>query len=209
MAQRLLARSKDTHVAVISLFLDRISDDDALSRDFPNQSREEIVMRSILKQLVQAKIEKNLPSPTLNTLASSVTSSVDVSLDAAKELVHAEVEDLQEVYILVDALDQCPEEAQKKLQIEFTLFLREVPDLKIRLMMVQSAPGLPSAERASCNISECPSQSVILYWHCPHCHEGRYRVCNDCYAKDFRCLDRYVSRVPYGLGSKFLTIRLI
>lgn len=178
-------------MTVVTLFLDKIGDDTQFDQDFPKQTREEVVLRTILKQLIQAHREKDVPSPALNSWSTSRTDTLDVSLEAMRTLIHAEADAFEEVFVLVDALDQCPEEAQEKLKAEFSRFL-EGTSKQIRLLMMQSAPGLPSPDRVSCDISECSSASVILYWHCSECHGGKFRVCQLCYEKEFRCLEKYV-----------------
>lgn len=108
------------------------------------------------------------------------------------EDVLQETADFEEVYLIVDSLDQCVEETRTLLELEFERFCSAI-DFMFRVMIIQSQRGLPSTERATCDIGSlgCQGSGLTLYWHCETCKStkgGDMHLCYSYYATGPVCI---------------------
>ena len=153
------------------------------------QSPLEAFLRAILRQLVESALALRGTFELVEHLRSSVTHTLDMSAEALKAQILAEVARFNHVFLLIDALDQCPEDAQDIIRHELVQLLQGEPSV-VRIMMSQSRPDIPPLQLINCNQEGCVTDPVVLYWHCASCNNGDFHLCQDCFDKGFYCTDR-------------------
>ena len=147
-----------------------------------------MVLRIILKQLIQVKLNQQLTPTIYKAIPSEKSRLLNGPADALRAYIQAEVNDFKEVFLLVDGLDQCPEATEKALREEFASFLKYLPT-RFRVMLVEGRSTLPPPKRVICDVKICSSPAV-LYWLCEICD---FYKCQSCYEIDLHCSNKYVS----------------
>ncbi|KAI9708967.1 MAG: hypothetical protein M1820_003661 [Bogoriella megaspora] len=181
-------RSHGKTIAVVHLFLGREEATDEHGRHFHEMSSPlDILLRTMLRQLVEAKLQKGLPSIVLKKLRDSATNTIDSSLIAVRSYLLDEMADLERVFFVIDALDQCPESFQTSVREELA---RLLPKDRVSVLLVQGSSTPVPAKIIKCGrIPEC-GNDVVLYWHCVVCRNGNYDLCQICFDQGYYCDDR-------------------
>ncbi|EMC91825.1 hypothetical protein BAUCODRAFT_126802 [Baudoinia panamericana UAMH 10762] len=184
-------------VAIISLFLQRTNENGEHVYDVPRRSALEVVLRTVLRQLIEAQLSHSIASGVLQSLASSRTGTLDVSMDALRAYVVTETKTFSRVFLIVDGIDHCPGVVQQDLIAELARLLGETSGL-LRLLSVQSQLERSEVETIRCDRPGCTMSNIVLYWHCQQCGDGVYHICQACYEDQYWCLDRQHNlREPY------------
>ena len=177
------------------LFLDTLGSKNIEGQiEFRDQNAIELVLRTLLRQLVQANLDQGLPSVAINDYASGELDPHGMPLDSVRDYISKEAAEFEEIFLLVDALDQCEATVQESINKECARFLSTFPT-RGRVMQSRLRPGLPPLRGGSCDVTNCQAQSILLYWECERCQKDGYYVCQACYDRDIRCLDPYVLQV--------------
>jgi len=153
------------------------------------------VLRTILRQLIEDELDQGISSALLQDLASSHTHTVDMSPERVNDYTLAEIAKFDAVFVLIDGLDSLDQVTQAALRVEFA---RLNTLTHVRLMFIQAPDEVRRPPGIRCNrYQECDG-SVVLYWHCKHCSDGDFHLCQACYDEGHHCsVESHVLEEPY------------
>ncbi|KAK1818681.1 hypothetical protein LTR12_006866 [Friedmanniomyces endolithicus] len=153
------------------------------------------VLRTILRQLIEDELDQGISSALLQDLASSHTHTVDITPERVNDYTLAEVAKFDAVFVLIDGLDSLDQVTQAALRVEFA---RLNTLTHVRLMFIQAPDEVRRPPGIRCNrYQECDG-SVVLYWHCKHCSDGDFHLCQACYDEGHHCsVESHVLEEPY------------
>ncbi|KAK0334052.1 hypothetical protein LTR02_014303 [Friedmanniomyces endolithicus] len=147
------------------------------------------------RSLIEDELDQGIPSALLQDLASSHTHTVDITPERVNDYTLAEVAKFDAVFVLIDGLDSLDQVTQAALRVEFA---RLNTLTHVRLMFIQAPDEVRRPPGIRCNrYQECDG-SVVLYWHCKHCSDGDFHLCQACYDGGHRCsVESHVLEEPY------------
>ena len=176
---------------VICLFLDH--------KDSKNQTRENL-FGSLLKQLLQLQDSQSVEiSPELRTLHRNAKNiGWHPKFGDICRLLQVQLSTYDRVYIIVDALDECPLQVRSVLQRT----LRQFGTDRISLIFTSRFADTKRDNDLVCNrCKEDPPKEPFLYYRCNLCLEDGYAydLCQDCRDMGLSCNDpSHVLTEPYA-----------
>jgi ankyrin repeat protein len=178
-------------VPVICLFLDH--------KDSKNQTKENL-FGSLLKQLLQLQESRSLGLPpglrTLYRKAKAINAKP--RLKDICDLLQAQLTAYDRVFIIVDALDECPIQVRPALQKQ----LRQLGTERVSLMFTSRFADNKRDNDICCNrCGEDLIEERAIYYRCNLCLEDGYAydVCQNCRDKGLSCKDQsHLLTEPYG-----------
>ncbi|KAK0354259.1 hypothetical protein LTR94_013378 [Friedmanniomyces endolithicus] len=194
VARGVRSRSDAGKTAVAVLFLAEEDRGRSVST-VPRIGTVQAVLRTILRQLIEDELDQGISSTLLQDLASSHTHTVDITPERVSDYTLAEVAKFDAVFVLIDGLDSLDQVTQAALRVEFA---RLNTLSHVRLMFIQAPDEVRRPPGIRCNrYQECDG-SVVLYWHCKHCSDGDFHLCQACYDGGHRCsVESHVLEEPY------------
>ncbi|KAK0877474.1 hypothetical protein LTR48_003888 [Friedmanniomyces endolithicus] len=194
VARDVRSRSDAGKTAVAVLFLAEEDRGRSVST-VPRIGTVQAVLRTILRQLIEDELDQGISSTLLQDLASSHTHTVDITPERVSDYTLAEVAKFDAVFVLIDGLDSLDQVTQAALRVEFA---RLNTLSHVRLMFIQAPDEVRRPPGIRCNrYQECDG-SVVLYWHCKHCSDGDFHLCQACYDGGHRCsVESHVLEEPY------------
>ncbi|KAK1822459.1 hypothetical protein LTR12_003022 [Friedmanniomyces endolithicus] len=194
VARDVRSRSDAEKTAVAVLFLAEEDRGRSVST-VPRIGTVQAVLRTILRQLIEDELDQGISSTPLQDLASSHTHTVDITPERVSDYTLAEVAKFDAVFVLIDGLDSLDQVTQAALRVEFA---RLNTLSHVRLMFIQAPDEVRRPPGIRCNrYQECDG-SVVLYWHCKHCSDGDFHLCQACYDGGHRCsVESHVLEEPY------------
>ncbi|KAL9068014.1 MAG: hypothetical protein Q9157_006630 [Trypethelium eluteriae] len=186
IARHLQERFLRTDRAVIVLFLapgEAVSEQRRLLHNEPRPV--DTLLRTVLRQLIESKLQQGLSSSVLEKLRASASSTIDSSLPAIRSYILEEIAGFKGVFFVVDGVEQCPESFQGSVADE----LLKLSSARVSILITQSSAKPGNVINIRCSRSECARSSVVLYWRCAVCNEGDYHLCQLCIDHGYHCLD--------------------
>ena len=148
---------------------------------------------SLLKQLFQ--YQASVPGYShAKELYQRAMGIAQPSLNEIHRVLSSEIMTYRRVYLVIDALDECPETTRHILES----WLLDLRSDKCSLMIF-SRPfqeGFPAI--ISCDV--CGSLNLRVYFHCDICFGGNFDLCQSCFEDGVSCKDKSHSLYePYGI----------
>ena len=157
-------KNQKNKVAVLCMFLDyKESKQQTLNR----------LLGSLLKQLVQAQGDTVRSAELRKIWKESVSESSPTLVDLERVL-HLDIQTYERVYLVVDALDECPSTVEPPLMEK----LRNMPSEKTSIMV--TARPLDEVIQTVVCCSVCGRKPLQLYYHCTICDSGEFDLCQIC-----------------------------
>ena len=149
---------------------------------------------SLLKQLIQIKHSDTIPAD-LQRLYERTRREEAKSWQEFFGLLKTEILTYERVYVVVDALDECPLKSREQLERE----LRELQKLQPGKLSLMVTAREPESEAASIFCDNCGASELRIYFHCDICNDGHFDLCQTCRKKGVTCKDEsHRSYEPYG-----------
>ncbi|KAI9663678.1 MAG: hypothetical protein M1821_007168 [Bathelium mastoideum] len=181
--------------AVVVLFLapkQAVSKQRSLHHDEPRPV--DVLLRTVLRQLIESKLQQGLSSSVLEKLRASRTGTIDSSLPAIRSYILEEIAGFNGTFFVVDGVEQCP----PAFQVSVTEELLGLSGARVGILITQSSSKPGKIINIRCNQTECARSNVVLYWRCAVCNEGDYHLCQLCYDRDYHCLvEAHKMEEPY------------
>jgi ankyrin repeat protein len=148
---------------------------------------------SLLKQLIQRKSSDTIPLELRRFYRKRKQGAK--SWPEIFKLLKTEILTYERVYVIVDALDECPSKPRDQLEDELCELQKLQPG-QISLMMTAREPE----EKAGVVICDnCRAMDLRIYFRCDICNDGDYDLCQRCRDKGVTCRDEsHKSFEPYG-----------
>ena len=137
---------------------------------------------SLLKQLLQ--ISRSTPVKLREAWQMAKEIKAQPSLDTVCKALQSEVEKYDMIYLVVDALDECPIESRHELLARLRELRKTQPQKLSLLITSRRTDGEDRANIVDCDI--CGAPDFKVYWHCKTCNLD---MCKDCRAKRSICRD--------------------
>lgn len=166
--------SKTDKITVLYMYLD-YSDS--------RQQTLENLFGSLARQLFQDH-RSTFPSADVTRFLSRI--SKDASRPKLKDIIsvlRSEIQKLQRVYLIVDALDECDKTTRRGLELQ----LEELRSSKLSVIITSRCLRVPSNIHIDCD--GCGKHNLRLFFHCNICNEGNFDLCQDCVDGQASCRD--------------------
>ena len=166
---------KDERTPVIFIYFNH---KDSLDQTLPN------LIGSLLKQLVQFRAPAP-PSESIKKLWEVTMQKETPDLDELARTLRSELESFDRVFLIVDALDECPTDVVRSKLLEI---LKDLQETNLSLM-ITSRPIENKFGPAGCYCDRCGKHDLRYFYHCTICNFGDYDLCEECIKNDEKCLD--------------------
>ena len=178
-------KKQNSKVAVLCIFL-----------NYKESKRQTVnnLLGSLLKQLVQVQGD-HFRSARLRQIWEDSETETPPAVSDLEEVLHEEIQNYTRVYLIVDALDECPSKVEPLLMEK----LRNLPSEKMSIM-VTARPldeAIRTIEEVYCSV--CKRKPLQLYYRCEICDGGTFDLCQSCKDADKHCRDRsHTLSEPYS-----------
>ena len=172
--QYLRNRFEGQNVAVIALYC---------SYNDPSSQRVENLLGGVLRQVVERR--SRLLAELNELYSTSSNKDVGPKLSDLMQLISAELRFFDRTYIILDALDELPKDADRALLIDKIQNLHGSTKL-----MITSRPGLDTLfaqveQDKSC--SSCAGKFSAAFYHCESCTGPQFDICEGCHTGGVLC----------------------
>jgi len=140
------------------------------------------LLSSLLKQLVEHHNSNRISAEIKNLYLKAREARPQIK--EIDELLRSSLKDFKRVFIVVDALDECPED----LRIELSRRLHAIRSKEVSLMVTQRAESnRTKLKLLVCDI--CKRHPLQIYYSCTICKTRDFDLCQDCKDRGKNCGD--------------------